>query len=1058
MKTRQYTWPWHGLPLAILMMLAWAIPSQASTTITADISTNTTWSIGGSPYFLTTDITVDSGVTLTIGPGVEVLLSGLFVDLDVLGTLVANGTAGNEIRIGNIGGGAGSLAFRPLSTGSLDYVIFDSIATSTSSAFDAALYLEAEIAMNHCTFTDINTDDVKARADVVSLIGPNNVFGSETIRLFLNSLEDNATWPLASASGITYHLEGDQTVSIGNTLTVEPGVSVFFASLFTDLFVQGTITAVGTGPSPISFLGDGLNGGGSVALLDGSTGTFQHARFGRLGNSVSTLYDCALYVDSADLIVANSVFEENDVDIKGRADAMSNVSSNNQLDLVQLLLQSIEKSASLPNMTSTGTTYKLLGDLTVPAGVSYGIAPGVSLNLDNVFTDFFVLGNLQATGNASEPIRFYSTANNGGGSLALLDGSTAILSNLILDSLGVTSASAYDCALYVADADLTISASTFIDNLVDIIGRGDRLRAFDGSTGIEDNNSLSLVRLINNSIQESTTWPTFTPDGITMEIVSDATIPANALLTVSAPIDLHLVGLFTDLFVQGGLTAEGTAIDSIRVFGIGSNGGGSISFESDTATGSFAFVRFDSMGVSSSSLRDCALYTRGASIGLTDCSFTNNGVDIKGHGEGFRGFSASNNVDLIYVEIIDIDQDATWVQADTLGVTYSLRGDVKVNENVVLSIQPGVRVEFPDRFTDLRIEGSLQAIGSVYDSILFVGLSANGGGSLALLSTAQNCDLAYCGFDQLGISGSSTYDAGLWVETPNSVDVFACRFSSLNNGIIASGSAAPNVEGCAFRDNTIGLDVRSGASASVSYNAFTGHSNLAVANNLSNPPLDACNNYWGPGNAFNAVNYPTGTGDPVSENVIANPGCILPVDPHVVCIPPQATDDQVLSPTSVRLVWQRVPGAFGYRVDARKDTLSGIFRSSIARRVIDKAIGAGDTIIWQVKTGCPFDTSNFSANDTIIIPALRIAAEQAELMLWPNPAQGVVFLRLPSAEGPMTLTLYDASGRVVKAPEVFPAGEGRTEAVALQGLAAGWYAYSLETPGTAPYGGELLVE
>ena len=54
------------LPLALLALSTTVTAASVSGTITED----TTWTAANSPYTLTGHITVDSGVTLTIEPGV----------------------------------------------------------------------------------------------------------------------------------------------------------------------------------------------------------------------------------------------------------------------------------------------------------------------------------------------------------------------------------------------------------------------------------------------------------------------------------------------------------------------------------------------------------------------------------------------------------------------------------------------------------------------------------------------------------------------------------------------------------------------------------------------------------------------------------------------------------------------------------------------------------------------------------------------------------------------------------------------------------------------------
>src|SRR6058998_1610485 len=68
----------------------------ADTNVSGSIASNTTWTVSGSPYIVTGDVTVNSNVTLTIDPGVTVKFnSGR--QLSVNGTLTAVGTGTSPI-------------------------------------------------------------------------------------------------------------------------------------------------------------------------------------------------------------------------------------------------------------------------------------------------------------------------------------------------------------------------------------------------------------------------------------------------------------------------------------------------------------------------------------------------------------------------------------------------------------------------------------------------------------------------------------------------------------------------------------------------------------------------------------------------------------------------------------------------------------------------------------------------------------------------------------------------------------------------------------------------
>ncbi len=191
------------------------------TNVQGDIYNNTTWTLNGSPYNLTGNVRVRSGVTLTIQNGVQVNLQGKTIYIgygsyNESGSLQANG-----VTFSSSGTYKGLIIFESSSLGSITGCSF----SNTNIEFRDN---------SGPTFSgntlDVNSSIYISSQEVIPNISTNNVFNSQKIYLGAFTISSNKT--LKNFTNCTYYLVGysfyggDIRVRGGATLTIESGSKV----------------------------------------------------------------------------------------------------------------------------------------------------------------------------------------------------------------------------------------------------------------------------------------------------------------------------------------------------------------------------------------------------------------------------------------------------------------------------------------------------------------------------------------------------------------------------------------------------------------------------------------------------------------------------------------------------------------------------------------------------------------------------------------------------------------------------------------------------------------
>ena len=692
-------------------------PSGSSISVCGTLNGSVNWTKANNPVKVTCDVKISGN--LTIGPGVVVAFNSAEHDLIINagGSLTAVGSANAPIVFTSASsksaGSWGGIGI-PSNAGTvkISHAEFR-YGGYNSSYYGAHVFFPVRVDPRTKPTLD-NLVFLNNRRNGVGVVG-----GTYTSNTYLNNPK------------IPYILDGDLKVSAGTTLTVAPGVVVRFEGNGTDLVVDGRLIVNGTNAKPVFFtsLRDDAHGGD--AGNDGSTAPSASNWGGIYLNHDATQLPSLL--TGATILYGgyDSSYYGGHVHYPLRVTGLTqptivNVSlKNNRRNGIGLDNGKYSKDLRL---NVTGLPYILAGDLTVNAGVTMTVDPGVIVRFENVSTDLLVNGRLLVNGTSTKRVYFTSLRDDAHGGDAGNDGTTSPSASnwggVYLgkqSSLGPSTLSnlqimygGYDSSYYGGQVHypIRVNGST-LPKLSSVVLKNNRRNAVGFDTGTYSQNlKLNIV-------------------GIPYVFHSDLVVNAGVTMTVDPGVIVRFENASTDIRVHGRLLVNGTSgepvyftslrddahggdagNDGITSPGPSSWGGIYLGYSSTQNPSSLSNLNILYGGYDSSYYGAQVYYPIRVS-GRTQPTLTN--VTLKNNRRNAVG--------------IDTGTYSSNLRLNITGLPYVVDSDVTVNKGVAMTVDAGVIVRFERTSTDLRVYGRLLANGTLSKPIYFTSLSddAHGG-------------------------------------------------------------------------------------------------------------------------------------------------------------------------------------------------------------------------------------------------------------------------------------------------------------------------------------------
>lgn len=475
----------------------WHYPQGQTPYYTIEDATlaSSTWDTAGSPYICEANVSIPTGFTLTVSPGAEIhfgAVSGLYVGGTLTATSAIFTTTGGAadywkgIYLAPTAGGSSIANCAVSVSGGVGYCNYGcgGLGNYHGAIRYAALYVDGcNASITGCTFTNTYAHALEIwggtpvvtgntftnvgagyyaiaydNPDVFPVISGNSGSGTGGIGVSVPAGTTTASghWPVPGPT-MPYFISGHYTIGAGQSLSIDPGVTVSATPGDTGIYALGVLKAQGTVGAPIVFTsrsaapaaGDWIGiyvgpDSGATAVVNcgihyagGAGYCYYGCRGHGVGNGMNKY--AAIFVDASSPTIKNNAISGtygHGVEVwNGKPLVKDNAFSNINASSYPVCLDTADTypvmsgnilsgtgyagayspggtltSSGTWNSPGAGLNWYLGSSITIPSGTALTIDPGNTVYIPPGNNGIYVAGTLAAPGTGTALVTFTSRA------------------------------------------------------------------------------------------------------------------------------------------------------------------------------------------------------------------------------------------------------------------------------------------------------------------------------------------------------------------------------------------------------------------------------------------------------------------------------------------------------------------------------------------------------------------------------------------------------------------------------------------------------------------------